>query len=393
MSTTRDGTGGPSSEVEGDGSKKGGRRVWRAVIALFVGINVVLLLLTIGGLLARYVPPHRCWWLQVLAIALPLLAVGLLGAGLVALRGHTWWALLNLALFVLAASRVASFGFANRTDATPALTIMTFNAGGASEAPSGVDKLRDVLAAAAPDAIAWQERTVRTLPEIPGAVVGPNSFTGLLRTLGHRLPTLPTSGLGLNEPVTTSLESYGQDHVPLSDRPEQEQPGGATRAEVVWGGQRIALYSVHLKSFTRRPRPTTSTAWLRPATWKEALSAMRFTLLRQEEEVVRLRRQIEEEPLPFIVCGDLNSTPGSWAYAHLTRGLTDAFREAGTGWGGTFHTRLPLFRIDYVLASDDWEVRRARVSPVAASDHRPVVAELALRNRMGSEAQELGTTP
>ena len=155
--------------------------------------------------------------------------------------------------------------------------------------------------------------------------------------------------------------------------------GGVTRNEVEWQGQRIAVFNVHLHSFGSQ-RPWKDGASLSPRAWKAALRSYRDDFRRRAEQARQLRRWLDEEPLPFLVCGDFNSTPANWAYGHISRGFRDSFGSGGEGWGMTFPARLPLVRIDYVLASPHWGVRRAYVYDGLSSDHRPVVAELVLES-------------
>jgi endonuclease/exonuclease/phosphatase family metal-dependent hydrolase len=84
---------------------------------------------------------------------------------------------------------------------------------------------------------------------------------------------------------------------------------------------------------------------------------------------------------PRILLGDLNFLTLSREYRRLTPLLRDALRTSGSGWRGTFPAALPLVRLDYVFASPDLRVTRARVAggpSRRASDHLPVVAALEL---------------
>jgi endonuclease/exonuclease/phosphatase family metal-dependent hydrolase len=112
--------------------------------------------------------------------------------------------------------------------------------------------------------------------------------------------------------------------------------------------------------------------------WKEALRAYRNDFRVRAEQARVLKQHLKAEPHPFIVCGDFNSTPYTWVYAHVTRGLQDAFSQKGRGWSATYPARFPLVRIDYILASKEWGVRGAHVDRTVSSDHLPVVAELVL---------------
>ncbi len=66
-------------------------------------------------------------------------------------------------------------------------------------------------------------------------------------------------------------------------------------------------------------------------------------------------RMIAESPYPVIVCGDFNDTPVSYTYRTISRGLKDAFREAGRGYSHTYRGFFNMLRIDYVLCSDEFE--------------------------------------
>ena len=92
----------------------------------------------------------------------------------------------------------------------------------------------------------------------------------------------------------------------------------------------------------------------------------------------RLAEEIKKSPYPVIVCGDFNDTPLSYAYHKVSHQLLDAFKEAGTGWGGTYQTIGNLFRIDYMLCSTDWNVTDYKLLSNPWSDHRIQLGELQL---------------
>ena len=103
---------------------------------------------------------------------------------------------------------------------------------------------------------------------------------------------------------------------------------------------------------------------------------------------------------PVIVAGDFNTTDRNDSYATLTQHMYDAWEKAGSGLGNTFPgasqatspgssrpdilgIAVPkwLVRIDYVFCSYDWEAIGARIGPWDSnSDHRPVIAEVTLRD-------------
>ena len=60
--------------------------------------------------------------------------------------------------------------------------------------------------------------------------------------------------------------------------------------------------------------------------------------------------------------------------------LRNAFSEAGQGWGTTKQTSWFGTRIDHILYSSAWRCRKAWVGPAMGSDHRPLIADLALED-------------
>jgi endonuclease/exonuclease/phosphatase family metal-dependent hydrolase len=78
---------------------------------------------------------------------------------------------------------------------------------------------------------------------------------------------------------------------------------------------------------------------------------------------------------PTLLFGDLNARPDADELQPLFTRLRDAWRVT-EGPGYTYPATAPDRRIDFVLVSDQFEVRRAEVLPSKASDHQAVVAEL-----------------
>ena len=110
---------------------------------------------------------------------------------------------------------------------------------------------------------------------------------------------------------------------------------------------------------------------------------IRLKDMMDENSVIRanqanlLRDQIDESPHPVIVCGDFNDTPASYAYKRIRGNRGDSFRSAGRGYGYTYRYLRKLFRIDYLLYSQE-DIRAVHyASPeLEHSDHKPVIVKL-----------------
>lgn len=80
---------------------------------------------------------------------------------------------------------------------------------------------------------------------------------------------------------------------------------------------------------------------------------------------------------PLMLCGDLNTVPGSQTYKSIAGKFTDTWTVAGKGDGFTIPAEKPKHRIDYIWLSKDAPFKpvKAWVPSSEASDHVPVVAE------------------
>jgi endonuclease/exonuclease/phosphatase family metal-dependent hydrolase len=86
---------------------------------------------------------------------------------------------------------------------------------------------------------------------------------------------------------------------------------------------------------------------------------------------------------PLILCGDFNAWPASRVYRQLRQVLHEAQDQDGFRRPrGTYPSRCPFLRIDYVFHSPDVTVRRVQVPRTRltrmASDHLPLVVEVSL---------------
>ena len=123
---------------------------------------------------------------------------------------------------------------------------------------------------------------------------------------------------------------------------------------------------------------------------RQGLDEVRNSLLRGPEAIRRNteKRRFEAELVsgfaeefsgPAIVAGDFNTPVESRIYRRYWSDWQNAFSQAGFGLGYTKFTRLFGARIDHILVNSHWRVTSAWVGHELGGDHRPVVAELALR--------------
>ncbi len=159
----------------------------------------------------------------------------------------------------------------------------------------------------------------------------------------------------------------------------------AARFEIIFQGQPLALYDVHL------PTPRTQfNRILSPHIVNELFGAAedgeeqgyRAWMIKRTELANALAAILAQERRPFIVGGDFNTPDHGPIYRQFSGQLTDAFAHAGRGWGLTFpgETRNPLafcrpwLRLDYLFSGRGWEPISCEVDSGRKAQHCAVVA-------------------
>jgi len=108
------------------------------------------------------------------------------------------------------------------------------------------------------------------------------------------------------------------------------------------------------------------------------VSGLRASLTERWNESAAVERWLGDPVDPRLIAGDFNLPADSAIFRRHWGRYTDCFSTAGWGWGWTKYTRWFGARIDHVLAGPGWDCPHCVVGPDVGSDHRPLVAELAL---------------
>lgn len=95
----------------------------------------------------------------------------------------------------------------------------------------------------------------------------------------------------------------------------------------------------------------------------------------RKEQAEAIAAHISESQIPVLVCGDFNDPPISFTYKTIAANLKDAFVEQGKGIGATYAGPLPGLRIDYILFSEDFQIKSYQTPKRRLSDHLPLVSD------------------
>jgi endonuclease/exonuclease/phosphatase family metal-dependent hydrolase len=216
------------------------------------------------------------------------------------------------------------------------------------------DRIAEVISATRADVVCLQELDVGRARS-----AGVHQAEVVARALAmdfHFFPVLRVAAEEYGDAILSRLPMQLVRTLPLPGTGGAQEPRGALWVEVEERGARWQVLNTHfgLGRTERRMQARALAVWVREA----------------------LRRP------PVVLCGDLNSRPGSFVHSLLGAGLRGAQSVARGFQQATFATRWPWICLDYVYASPDLEIVAAEVvtTPEArlASDHFPLLAQLRL---------------
>lgn len=110
-------------------------------------------------------------------------------------------------------------------------------------------------------------------------------------------------------------------------------------------------------------------------TTKKVFDYMKAAYKRRSAEAEMVSEHILSCPYPVILCTDMNDTPCSYAYRHISHQLADAFVRSGKGSGSSYPAFPLPFRIDYMFYSDRFTAYNFKTHQVNFSDHYPIVCD------------------
>jgi len=159
----------------------------------------------------------------------------------------------------------------------------------------------------------------------------------------------------------------------------------AMYTDIMFQSDTIRVFNVHLQSirFDKHDYAFMDTARLKYSNEQmleiRAIgSRLKTAFALRAEQAKVIASYIRDSPYPVIVMGDFNDTPQSYAYRKIRKGIVDAFRKAGRGFGNTYSGDLPSFRIDYIMHDETFIPHEFKRTKMDYSDHFPISTRLYL---------------
>ncbi len=373
---------------------RGKRWLKQVLWALFLFIDLPLLIVVAIGLSAGNLHPRTFWWAQLLAIMLPYFIVPTMIVTAITIMTRKWaWVAVHVALLLFVGLRAFPTERFGRSiePAEGDLTLMTFNVpqSGPSAAELG-NAVIELFRTYKPDIVGFQEAWVEgASPHQPER--RPPQVRAVVDSLAYRLAVplqMSSQPAWRNNATAVPLlfrEQAGEVEVVeqtavRSGEAIDPNISMAIRTHFRWQGRDGVLYNIHLRSFGEQKPWDDNIRPFEVETWKPYLRRYRDVYRLRADEVETLASQIDAEELPVIIIGDFNDTAYTWTFNRLRGDRIDAFNVAGAGSGHTYRSDKPFVRIDFALIDKAWDVVSAEVPDVRFSDHRPLVVRLRWRD-------------
>lgn len=364
--------------------KKKRRSVWLLILdGLMAVLTLCVLLSWLGVWLGRVVPP-AVWWVPALVIlAGPLIYLGVVVVmGYWLLRWRLFWVLVLAlptlyVLFSMGAFIQMSVWSNKGEELREPLRVVSYNLHSFRNPMAGdstqMVRVAHWLDSTQADVVLLQEyqplsvdttRIAARAFERWGYVAAQNG--------AHQYETAwGTTVLSHYKILSTRFLSY------------EGITGGALVVDIDVHGDTVRFYCCHLQTtaFNEVNNEESLGALFdapdRQVRARGTVRAMRDGFLLREAQADSIAAHVAASPYPVVLGGDMNSVPLSDTYYTLRRGMTDAFRAAGEGYGYTYRPMGSLLRIDYIFSdSQVWDVTEYESQNLPYSDHNPVRAVL-----------------
>lgn len=266
-----------------------------------------------------------------------------------------------------------------------AIKVLSYNVQGFTEERNKDSKEQPIL-----DYIADTDADIVCLQEYLVSKTGQSIFSQ--QDVNRKLNQYPYRSV-------TSLESSGKYHIfglacfskyPIEATHEvvfESSYNGAAVYTININGKKYTVANVHLESNSIMAEDRKLYSNFLQNTDSVKLETVTSNIRNRLGSAYRMRAKQVEQVKSYIetqgtqgtiICGDFNDTPISYAYNQMKKGLKDAYVSTAFGPGITYNEYLFLFRIDYIMHSENIKAYQSKVDRIKHSDHYPLKTWLEL---------------
>jgi endonuclease/exonuclease/phosphatase family metal-dependent hydrolase len=358
---------------------------------IFLWLTILLSICLLISYLSPVTDPRKIWIVAFFGLGYPFL---LLGNVLIlvywGLRGRNYWLIPLLCIAIGLNVLKNNIGFriaSSRLDAPKpsCLRLMTYNVHnfkpyGEKNNLNAKKEAMSIVAGQNPDVIGFQEYYTRPR--------GRYAFTDTLKTIMHSPhyyfePFKQNSGEAIGMAMFSKYPIINHGFIKLSD------DGGSGNQclfiDIKKNDKIVRVYSVHLQSIRFDPTDynyldKVSQQGKTDLTLSKRIGGkLKRAFIKRSEQVFKVKEHAAQCPYPYVISGDFNDTPASFAVSQMSKGLKNAFREKGSGMGRTYNGSFPNYQIDYILASPKLDIDNYWIVKKKLSDHYPVCSDLLIK--------------
>jgi len=355
---------------------------------LFLWVNYAFLFALLISYLAPITDPRKFWIIAFFGLAYPVLLLGNFLLALYWILRKKWFFLLSTISILCGwgvLTKNIGFHTGNSDVKSPgSIRVMTYNVHNFKKFGSNKDiptkhEILTLIAEQQPDIIGFQEYYTRkkgqyAMTDSIKKIMGSDNcyienFEGNNdETIGMAIfSRFPIINIGL---------------VPFTAKPYT--PNECLYLDIKKGDRIFRIYSVHLQSinFQQQDYKYLDTASKGNPDVQSTLrlgAKLKKAFIKRADQVFKVKADAASCPYPYIISGDFNDTPTSFAVNKMSKGLKNAFTEKGFGLGRTYNGNFPNYQIDYVMASQQFNVTSYHIIEKKLSDHYPVVSDLILK--------------
>lgn len=357
---------------------------------ILLWLNVLLCASLLLSYLAPITDPAKYWVIAFFGLAYPVfLVLSILFILYWLLRKNIWvllplicvligWHVLNENIGLRSSSSTG------KTTDTNLVRLMTYNVHnfkryGAKNDVSTKHDILQIISDESPDILAFQEFYTRKHGEYDMV----DTLKRILNTESYYFEAFESSNSeAIGMAIFSKFPIVAHGLIPLSNMKSLNQ---CLYIDVKKGTKIFRIYNVQLQSIRFDPEDYRYLSKIsgegKPdmGSTKRLGSKLKTAFIKRSIQVVRIKDDAAKCPYPYIIMGDFNDTPTSFAVNQMSKGLTNAFFVKGSGLGRTYNGDFPNYQIDYVMSSSAFDVRSYNIIEKKLSDHYPVRCDLALK--------------
>jgi endonuclease/exonuclease/phosphatase family metal-dependent hydrolase len=341
--------------------------------------------------LAPYIDPRRAWAVAFFGLAYPILLLANLVLLVYWLLRKKWYALASL-MFMAFGWNVFlnNVGFHSSGSDEIAhkegnvIRVMTYNVHnfkryGSKNDISTKHDILQIINEQQPDIIGFQEFYTRKAGQYDmrdsiKKILGSDYF--------YFQPVIFNNGEAIGVAIFSKFPIVNKGLIQFSDKLSENS---CIYIDVKKQEKIFRVYSVHLQSIRFDPEDY---KYLNSVS-KQGKPDMSLTrrlggklknaFIKRSSQVDMIKASATQCQYPFIISGDFNDTPASYTVNQMAKGMKNAFREKGAGFGRTYNGDFPNYQIDYIMASPIFDVANYYIIQKKLSDHYPVRSDLVLK--------------